>query len=72
MHRAEADVALLPFAPDLVPLMDHELVQRRDLATQKIILGQKLHSYKRFTSHLELGALSQHAAYWASMVGRSI
>jgi P-aminobenzoate N-oxygenase AurF len=57
MRRAEVDVALLPFAPDLVPLMDHELVRERDPGSRNIILGQKLHSYKRFTAHLELRAV---------------
>jgi hypothetical protein len=47
----------LPFSPELVPLMSHELVRSRDDAVQKMILGQKLHSYFRFTTHLELKAV---------------
>jgi hypothetical protein len=68
MHRAAADGVLLPFAPDLVPLMVHELVQRRDAATHKIILGQKLHSYKRFTAHLELRAVTRASFSRSSFV----
>ncbi|HUI13308.1 MAG TPA: diiron oxygenase [Xanthobacteraceae bacterium] len=47
----------LPFSPELVPLMNHELVRNRDDAVQRMILGQKLHSYFRFTTHLELKAV---------------
>lgn len=47
----------LPFSPELVPLMSHELVRSRDDAVQRMILGQKLHSYFRFTTHLELKAV---------------
>jgi P-aminobenzoate N-oxygenase AurF len=47
----------LPFSPELVPLMSHDLVRARDDAVQRIILGQKLHSYFRFTTHLELKAV---------------
>ncbi len=47
----------LPFSPELVPLLSHELVRNRDDAVQRIILGQKLHSYFRFTTHLELKAV---------------
>jgi P-aminobenzoate N-oxygenase AurF len=47
----------LPFSPELVPLMSHEMVRSRDDDVQKIILGQKLHSYFRFTTHLELKAV---------------
>lgn len=47
----------LPFSPELVPLVSHELVRNRDDAVQRMILGQKLHSYFRFTTHLELKAV---------------
>ncbi len=47
----------LPFSPELVPLMSHELVRSRDDAVQRMILGQKLHGYFRFTTHLELKAV---------------
>lgn len=47
----------LPFSPELVPLMGHELVRNRDDAVGRTILGQKLHSYFRFTTHLELKAV---------------
>ena len=47
----------LPFSPELVPLMSHALVRSRDDAVQRMILGQKLHSYFRFTTHLELKAV---------------
>lgn len=47
----------LPFSPELVPLMSHELVRNRGDAVQRMILGQKLHSYFRFTTHLELKAV---------------
>jgi hypothetical protein len=46
----------LPFSPELVPCVSHELVRKRDHAAQ-MILSQKLHSYFRFTSHLELKAV---------------
>jgi len=47
----------LPFSPELVPPMSHELVRNRDHAVRRMILGQKLHSYFRVTSHLELKAV---------------
>lgn len=47
----------LPFSPELVALMSHELVRGRDEPAQRMILGQKLHSYFRFTTHLELKAV---------------
>ena len=47
----------LPFSPELVPLMSHDLVRSRDDTTQRMILSQKLHSYFRFTTHLELKAV---------------
>jgi hypothetical protein len=47
----------LPFSPELVPLLSHDLVRNRDDDVQRMILGQKLHSYFRFTTHLELKAV---------------
>jgi P-aminobenzoate N-oxygenase AurF len=47
----------LPFSPELVPVMSHDLVRDRDDDARLMILGQKLHSYFRFTTHLELKAV---------------
>jgi hypothetical protein len=44
----------LPFSEHLVPLMQHPEVIRRGDQVKFAILGQRLHSYNRFTSVLEL------------------
>lgn len=56
-RRLEDEDRGLPFSPHLVPLISHQLVRDRGEEVQRLVLGQKLHSYFRFTTHLELKAI---------------
>ena len=51
------DATLLPFSPDLVPVISHSLVTSRDPDVAYNILGLRLFDYLRFTDYLETEAV---------------